>query len=191
LTAVLVISANGTFWRFAGDTEAFIEGSGGCSSGVADLVARGATLLRFFLGGVPSSSGDADVVVVVVAVVDVDAAVWSGSNPSLGSTMGGGGTLLFFGGRPRRLGAGAGAGAGAGVGVSAMVLLLADGRRGVATGAGVKSSPLSSSSSSSSSSLSSLVVGVASGVPSSDDDSTIAVRRVARRVGRVDMALCI
>jgi hypothetical protein len=71
-----------------------------------------------------------------------------------------------------------------------MVLLLADGRRGVGAGAGVKSSPLSSSSSSSSS-FSSLVVWVASGVSSSDDDSTIAVRRVARRVGRVDMALCI
>src|SRR5690349_14838936 len=89
--------------------------------------------------------------------------------------MEGAGATLFLGGRPRRFGAGAGTAGGAGVGVSAAVLFLPAARRGVASGAGVKSSPLSSAA------------WGASGM-SSSDDSMMAVRRVARRVGRVDMA---
>jgi len=148
------------------------------------LVARGAALARFarFLGGTSSSSGDGVAAVDVDVVVAVVAVVWSGSNTSLGSTIEGGATLLFLGGRPRRLGAGAGVeadeAAGVGVGGSTVaVLRLPDVRRGLGAGAGVKSSPLSSAT------------WGASGV-SSSEESTIAVRRAAaRRVGRVDMAM--
>jgi hypothetical protein len=179
-----VMSAKGTLCSCAaaGDTEGFGVISGGSSSGVADLLARGATLLRLawagFLRGASSSSGAVVAVVVVVVAV---AAVWSGSNTSLGSTMEGGATLLFLGGRPRRLGGAAGSGASADADVEVVVvllLLLWVARRGLGAGAGVKSSPLSSAA----------AWGV-SAESSSEESTTTCRRAAARRDGRVDMAM--
>lgn len=197
-----VSQSQGTLWRFAGDTDCFGFGEafGGCNSGVADLEARGAMLLRLpwvgRLAGVvasccccccssssSSSSWSCAAEVVVVAVVVDDAAVavdtvvatvWSGSNTSLVSAAAGAGVALFLGGRPRRLGAGGAACGGVGAGASDLFRPDVVRRTPLEAGVGVKSSPLSSA------------IWGASGM-SSSEDSTMAVRRVARRDGRVDM----
>lgn len=161
LTVVNVISDSGepTTVTDSGDCEAFGVGiGGGCSSGVAALLARGAALFLFRGDGFLVGSSWSTVM-----------AVWSASNTSLGSTLALGAALFL--GRPGlRLGV-------AGVSTVVVVFLLpVVDRRGLVDGAGANSSSLSS------------IFWVASAISSSDSIIAVRRVAAARRDGRDAMA---